>query len=116
MKKERKDRGYKQNGHRSIDFCDYCFKPGCDLTGGSPAYRRKIEKRLEKGLCPSCGNMPCTCKSRDMSEECAKERELWIAQRKCRRCEHQNTCDKKTAITCKRFNEVIINEDTDCDD
>lgn len=115
MKKDRKDRGYKQNGQKSIDFCDYCFKPGCDPTGGSPAYRKKIEKRLEQGLCPSCGNMPCRCKSRDMSEEQAKERELWIAQRKCRKCEYQDVCDKKKAITCKKFKEVCLNENVDCD-
>ena len=116
MKKERKPRGWKQNGRQSIDFCDYCFKPGCDPTGGSPAYRRKIEKRLDQGLCPSCGHMPCTCKSRDLSEEAAKARELWIAQRKCKNCTHKTICDKSKAITCKKFiQEVNPIENINCD-
>jgi hypothetical protein len=116
MKKDRKPRGYKLKGGPSIDFCDYCFKPGCDPIGGSPAYRRKIEKRLYQGLCPSCGHMPCTCKSRDMSEEAAKKRELWIAQRKCKKCIYKNNCDMLNAIKCKKFvEEVLVDENSDCD-
>lgn len=100
MKKERKQRGYKANGDRSIDFCGYCFKPGCDCMAGSPAYRRKIEKRLEQGLCPSCGQMPCKCKSRSMPEEMAKDREIWIAKMKCKKCSQKDNCTVKDVRKC----------------
>jgi hypothetical protein len=106
MKKDRKERGYKLNGERSRDFCDYCFKPGCDSMGGSPKYRRKIEKRLEQGLCPSCGQMPCKCKSRDMTEQQAIEREVWIAKKKCRKCIHQHNCKVKDVRKCKTFTAI----------
>lgn len=103
MKKERKDRNWKQNGKLSIDFCDYCFKPGCDPSGGSPAYRRKIEKRLDNGLCPACGQMPCKCKSTGLSKEAFADREMWIAKRKCKNCKHNNNCNVKDPRTCKNF-------------
>ena len=103
MRKERKDRGWKQSGGRSIDFCDYCFKPGCDPTGGSPAYRQKIDKRLEQGLCPSCGKMPCECKSTTLTPEAHKERELWIAQKQCKTCAFKNHCTKIKPEVCKKY-------------
>ena len=107
IRKERKPRGYKANGDKSIDFCPYCFRPGCDCMGGSPLYRRKVDKRLEAGLCPACGHMPCTCKSRDLSEKATADRELWIAQRKCLKCKHQENCDKVGAIKCKLFAKIV---------
>lgn len=110
MKKDRKRRTWKLNGKQSIDFCDYCFKPGCDPTGGSPKYRRKIEKRLDMGLCPSCGNMPCTCKSRDLPEQAAKERELWIAQKQCRTCTFKEHCVKTKPEVCKKYQKETYNE------
>ena len=103
IKRERKERGWKLNGKRSIDFCDYCFRPGCDTMGGSPKYRKKIDKRLEQGLCPSCGQMPCKCKSRDLSAEAALKREIWIAERKCKHCANQNNCTTKDVRKCKSY-------------
>ena len=62
--KVRKPRGMKQNGCRSYDMCPYCYMPGCDPFGASALYRRKIEQRLKRGLCPACGHAPCRCKSK----------------------------------------------------
>lgn len=78
--KQRKPRGIKKDGTRSIDFCDGCFKPGCDPFGGSELYRKKIEGRLDKGLCPACGHMPCKCKSTSLSYEGHKDREKRIKE------------------------------------
>lgn len=62
--KPRKPRGIKLNGERSEDYCTGCYMRGCDPFGNSPAYYNKIHKRLEAGLCPSCGHNPCRCKSK----------------------------------------------------
>lgn len=62
--KPRKPRGVKLNGQRSYDMCPHCYMPGCDPFGGSEKYRRKIQMRLEKGLCPACGHNLCRCKSK----------------------------------------------------
>jgi hypothetical protein len=110
IKRERKERGLKLNGKRSIDFCDYCFRPGCDSMGGSPKYRKKIDKRLEQGLCPSCGQMPCKCKSRDMSEKQTLDREIWIAQRKCKTCVKQDCCTVKDVRKCKEKVALVEND------
>ena len=52
MKNERKDRTWKQNGQRSIDFCDYCFKPGCDPMGDLLHIDVKLKKDLTKVYAP----------------------------------------------------------------
>lgn len=110
MNTKRKDRTWKKNGERSIDFCDYCFKPGCDPMGGSPAYRRKIEKRLDQGLCPSCGRMPCQCKSTTLTLKAHKERELWIAQKQCRTCVFKEHCVKTEPKVCKKYQKETCDE------
>lgn len=57
--KERKDRTKGQ------DLCPYCLSFGCDGVNMSPKFERKMRKRREQGLCPSCGHQPCRCKSGD---------------------------------------------------
>mgnify|MGYP003335241753 CR=1 FL=1 len=63
MKKQRKPRGIKKNGHKSYDLCPGCFSYNCDPMSMSFAFQSKIDKRRKQGLCPACGNKPCSCKS-----------------------------------------------------
>ena len=76
MHKKRKPRGFKLNGHRSYNMCPHCYLPGCDPCGGSQAYRTKIEKRLDEGKCPSCGQVKCVCKSTILKEDAWNERNI----------------------------------------
>ena len=63
MKKKRKPRGLKLGGRgMSEDMCS-CLTFGCDSMGISPKLKAKFDKRRKAGLCPSCGNNPCKCKS-----------------------------------------------------
>jgi hypothetical protein len=62
VKKARKPRGFKLNGHRSDDMCT-CFSFGCDPMAMSHKFTAKINKRLRAGLCGACGSNPCKCKS-----------------------------------------------------
>ena len=101
--KKRKHRGFKRNGEKSIDFCEFCFKPCCDPLGGSPEYRKKIEMRIDNGLCPSCGKMPCECKSTTLSPKAHSEREIWIAKRKCNNCSHNEKCKVSDVRKCTSF-------------
>lgn len=61
--KVRKPRGIKLNGKRSEDMCPYCYRFGCDPAGISPKLKRKFDKRISEGKCPSCGHKKCKCKS-----------------------------------------------------
>lgn len=63
IRKQRKPRGTKLNGRKSYDMCTGCYMPRCDPMAASPLYRKKIEDRLSKGLCPACGQKVCKCKS-----------------------------------------------------
>ena len=63
-KKDRKPRGIKLNGERSMDMCTGCIAFGCDPMAMSPRFQNKINKRIELGLCPACGSNPCKCKSK----------------------------------------------------
>jgi hypothetical protein len=44
--------------------------------------------------------MPCKCKSRSMPEEMAKDREIWIAKMKCKRCIQKDNCTVKDVRKC----------------
>lgn len=63
MKKARKPRGWKLTGIRSEDMCKGCLSFDCDPFTDGFRWRKKKEKRLDAGLCPSCGHNPCACKS-----------------------------------------------------
>lgn len=65
--KKRKPRGTKLNGKKSYDMCTGCYMPHCDPFAASPKYRQKIDKRLEEGRCPACGQVKCKCKSTILS-------------------------------------------------
>jgi hypothetical protein len=67
--KKRKPRGVKLNGKQSYDMCPYCYMPHCDSFAVSSKYYLKIEKRLEQGLCPACGQIKCKCKSTILTPE-----------------------------------------------
>ena len=104
MRKERKLRDFKKNGKRSEDFCEYCYKPGCDPFGGSPKYRKKVEKRLEEGKCPACGNVKCTCKSSVLSPARFEDRAKSRVAKRCEKCVWEMTCTQKhDAENCKNY-------------
>lgn len=71
MRGRYKRRGFHQSGYKqnrnipSEDLCPHCYSFGCDPTAMSPAFRKKIDERLRKGLCPCCGKPKnhCKCKS-----------------------------------------------------
>jgi len=63
IKKARKPRGIKKNGHRSLDMCPDCLSFYCDPMRMSSKFRDKVNKRRDLGVCPSCGAKPCKCKS-----------------------------------------------------
>lgn len=63
MKKQRKPRGYKLNGQRSLDMCRCCFAFHCDPSSMSKKFRNKVRDRVRRGCCGACGHSPCTCKS-----------------------------------------------------
>lgn len=63
MKKVCKPRGIKLNGERSEDMCEGCCSFGCDPMSMSVEYIKKMSKRQDAGVCPSCGANPCKCKS-----------------------------------------------------
>ena len=63
MIKKRKPRGRKLNGRKSEDMCPFCYTFRCDSYGISPKLKQKMDKRIEAGLCVSCGKNPCGCKS-----------------------------------------------------
>lgn len=58
------------------DLCPGCYSYNCDPMTMSKKFYDKIDKRIEKGLCPSCGNNPCTCKY-SMSDYSKKNIEYW---------------------------------------
>lgn len=60
-----KKRTLKPDGTRNPDMCPCCISFYCDPTAMSEAFRRKIEGRLRKGLCPTCGKPKafCSCRS-----------------------------------------------------
>jgi len=64
MPKKRKPRGIKLDGTRSLDMCPYCFSFRCDPSLISNLISIKFKKRLDMGLCPSCGHEVCRCKSK----------------------------------------------------
>lgn len=63
VKKERKPRGIKMNGQKSLDMCT-CFSFHVNPCTVSRKFKEKIEKRLKAGLCGACGNKKCKCKSK----------------------------------------------------
>jgi len=63
MKKKRKPRGIKADGSRSLDMCPCCLSFHCDPGTMSFNFYVKTRERMRAGLCPSCGNNPCKCKS-----------------------------------------------------
>lgn len=63
LKKVRKPRGFKLDGTQSLDMCSGCIAFGCDPMAMSRAFRDKKDKRRSLGVCVSCGNTPCRCKS-----------------------------------------------------
>ena len=79
-KKQRKPRNWKQRGGLSYDWCPYCFRPYCDPLGLSPHIEKKIDKRIDEGLCPACGHYPCTCKSCGRSKDAQEYLEEKLAE------------------------------------
>ncbi len=63
LKKKRKSRGVKLNGHKSLDMCPCCLSFHCNPMFISLKLKAKFNKRMENGKCPACGNNPCKCKS-----------------------------------------------------
>ncbi len=63
MIKKRKPRGIKKNGRKGEDLCPWCLSFNCDPGTMSEKFQAKVRKRLDQGLCPSCGTNPCKCKS-----------------------------------------------------
>lgn len=63
LKKQRKPRGIKLDGRRSKDMCPGCYSFNCDPMMMSWKFQDKIDRRIEEGVCPACGNDPCRCKS-----------------------------------------------------
>ena len=104
VRKKRKPRGIKKNGRRSYDMCPHCYSPGCDPMGASPAYRRKLDARLDEGKCPACGKVKCTCRSTILTPAQFAERARERAKLRCRKCVFEVTCqDKENAASCKRY-------------
>ena len=68
MKKDRKPRGIKKDGSRSLNLCSGCGYFLCDpiFNNDGPA-NTKIQKRLRNGLCMGCGKTKdkCSCKSKN---------------------------------------------------
>lgn len=60
--KQRKPRGIKLNGQRSLDMCT-CYSFHCDPMTVSRKFSAKISARHRAGVHPPCGTSPCTCKS-----------------------------------------------------
>ena len=55
----------KDRGPNSLDLCPYCISYGCDPMSMSPLFRHKVDERMRKQCCPSCGKPKefCSCKS-----------------------------------------------------
>ena len=49
---------------KSRDMCEHCGNIGCDPMGSNSGASKKIRSRMTLGLCPGCGNKPCTCKTK----------------------------------------------------
>lgn len=47
------------------DMCPHCYSFGCDPMSMSPAFQHKIDERLRRHECPTCGNPVgfCRCRS-----------------------------------------------------
>lgn len=57
---------YKKNGMKRAWVCSACGAPYCDpmfLSNKTPA-GKKINKRLQQGLCIGCGKKECKCKNK----------------------------------------------------
>lgn len=63
VKKTRKPRGIKLDGTRSKNLCSHCLSYNCDPMTMSHAFSQKITRRDRAGLCRSCGQKSCVCKS-----------------------------------------------------
>ena len=50
---------------KSHDMCVYCGNTECDPIWPDTPAKRKIQKRVQNGLCPGCGHVSCTCKSNE---------------------------------------------------
>jgi hypothetical protein len=92
LKRKRKPRGTKLNGHSSYDMCIHCYMPHCDPFAASSKYRLKINRRLKQGLCPACGQVECKCKSTILTPEQFQKRE---EQRQARRKDYLEKTKQK---------------------
>lgn len=63
VKKVRKPRGIKLNGHPSMDMCPHCLSMGCDRMSDSTRWAGTKSDRDARGACRACGAIPCICKS-----------------------------------------------------
>jgi hypothetical protein len=45
------------DGSRSLDMCPHCLRFNCDPMCISRELSDKFERRIKKGVCPSCGNI-----------------------------------------------------------
>jgi len=80
LKKVRKPRGIKLNGHYSMDMCTGCIAFGCDPMAMSRAFQEKKARRDNANVCVSCGNNPCKCKSSlDLKPQTISKRQSLIS-------------------------------------
>lgn len=55
------------------DLCPGCLYYNCDpMITNQSRVQKKFDKRIKQGLCPSCGNSPCECKSNVRKLICPK--------------------------------------------
>jgi hypothetical protein len=62
-KKQRKPRGIKKDSNKSLDLCPCCYSFYCDPMTMSKKFDAKVRRRMNAGVCVSCGQNPCKCKS-----------------------------------------------------
>lgn len=62
-RRRRKPRGIKLDGTKSLDMCPHCLSFHCDSSSMSQKFSEKVSRRLSQGVCPSCGQNPCRCRS-----------------------------------------------------
>lgn len=61
----------KPRSEKNISFCGQCMSEHCDSR--SEFMTDKLARRREEGVHFSCGNNPCTCKSRGTLTE-----DIWV--------------------------------------
>ena len=63
VKKQRKPRGIKLTGEKSLNMCPCCKAFHCDPMSMSHKFDDQQDQRRRAGVCTACGHNPCVCKS-----------------------------------------------------